>query len=106
VAPSPALLELPEQGLSIMRFWFSVPFIRRTRIGISVSDREIARALAPKRVTAKEREQRAAEIEKHAQDFAKRWTPFVSWIVVIVFLAVIVFWAAVICMIVWRWYLT
>jgi len=32
-----------------MRIWFSLPFIRRTRIGISVSDREIARAFQTKK---------------------------------------------------------
>ena len=86
-----------------MRFWFSVPFIRRTRIGISVLDREIARAFTPKPVTAKEREQRAVEDakrEEYAQALARRWTPFASWVVVITF------WVAVVCMIVWKWYLT
>jgi len=38
-----------------MRFWLSVPFLRRTRIGISVSDQEIARAFQAKkeRITAR-----------------------------------------------------
>jgi hypothetical protein len=45
-----------------MRFWISVPFVRRTRIGFSVSDREIARAFAKKPPpTAEEIAQRALE---------------------------------------------
>lgn len=76
-----------------MRFWFSMPFIRRTRIGISVSDREIARAFHAKPVTEDEQKQHAAkeaEIEARAQAFAKRWTPFVNWFIVTAFVVVVV----------------
>jgi hypothetical protein len=59
-----------------MRFWFSMPFIRRTRIGVSVSDREIERAFHARPLTAAERDQRAqeeAELDARAQAIAKRW---------------------------------
>ncbi len=32
-----------------MRFWFSFPFIGRTRLGVSVSDQELRRAFANRR---------------------------------------------------------
>ena len=76
-----------------MRFWLSIPFIRRTRIGISVSDREIAHAIRRRVPTAKEREQRAAEeaeIEARAQALAKRWAPFVGWIIIITYVAIVI----------------
>jgi hypothetical protein len=72
-----------------MRFWFSVPFIRRTRIGISVSDREIARAFHRNPPTPTEMEQRAIEeaiVDAKSKAFAARWSPwvaFVMWVIIL-----------------------
>lgn len=108
-----------------MRFWLSTPIFRRTRIGVSVSDREIARVFRARPVTVVsgihldeignrldvgryygepdadycERIQEA-EREARAQAFAKRWTPFVNWFIVISFVAF------VISMLVWGQYLS
>ena len=72
-----------------MRFWFSVPFLSRTRIGISVSDREIARALTPKRLTAEERsarEHKEAELDAWAKTKADKWAPLVTIAMLVIIL--------------------
>jgi hypothetical protein len=68
-----------------MRFWISIPFIHRTRIGLSVSDTEIARAFRRRTLTAEEQrareEQRAAleaALDAKAQAFAEKWAPLVA----------------------------
>jgi type II secretory pathway component PulF len=88
---------LANLGNKKMRLWLSLPFIGKTRIGFSVSDREIARAFSRKPVTAEEREKRAqeeAEINAKAQAFAERWTPIVSNLILIG-AAVLVIWLVV-----------
>jgi hypothetical protein len=87
-----------------MRFWISIPFVKHTRIGISVSDREIAQAFTPKPMTPEELEQRAqkeAELEAWAKATADKWAPFVSNVILIAAVAavVIVIWLPVLFMI-------
>lgn len=88
-----------------MRFWFSLPFIGRTRIGVSVSDREIAQALNPKPLTAKEAraaiERKAAELEQraarqaewdaYAKATADKWAPFVVDAIMVTAIVAVVF---------------
>jgi hypothetical protein len=72
-----------------MRIWFSIPFIKRTRIGFSVSDQELRRAfrgVPSPRLT----EEQQAEIERKSQAFAKRWTPFVSKVIVVLIVIALV----------------
>jgi hypothetical protein len=81
-----------------MRFWISVPFIKHTRLGISVSDREIARAFRdPPRLTPAQRAAiekaevlEAAEADRRAQAFAARWTKPVTKVIVMIIQAVAV----------------
>jgi hypothetical protein len=74
-----------------MRFWFSIPFLGRTRIGFSVSDRELRRHFPrrPLRLRATPEEQ--AEIDRKAQAFAKRWAPFVAAVIKIILISIAVF---------------
>jgi hypothetical protein len=64
-----------------MRFWILIPFVKHTRLGISASDREIARAfrsVQPARLTDAER----AEIDRKAEAFSKKWAPAVTWTII------------------------
>jgi hypothetical protein len=79
-----------------MRFWRSIPFIGRTRIGFSLSDREIARAFRRRTLTAEEQDQRAAEqaeIDAKAKAFAERWAPLVSNAILIAAVVIVIWWA-------------
>jgi hypothetical protein len=60
-----------------MRLWHSFPFLGRTRIGFSVSDREIARAFRALDTPILTGAEKAA-IDRRAQEFAKAWAPAVS----------------------------
>jgi hypothetical protein len=64
-----------------VRFWLSLPFIGRTRIGFSVSTQEIERAFRRRKPTGAEIEQRAAleaALDAKAQAFAEKWAPLVA----------------------------
>jgi hypothetical protein len=76
-----------------MRFWISVPFIHRTRIGFSVSTQEIERAFAQKPLTAEEKARRAAEkreLDAYAKAVADRWAPVVADAIIIGAIAAVV----------------
>ena len=78
--------------MPIMRFWLSVPFIRRTRIGVSVSDREIERALHRREPTAEELNKRAIEeavLDAKSKAIAARWSPWVAFVIWVIILWVI-----------------
>jgi hypothetical protein len=73
--------------------WLSIPFIGRTRIGFSLSDREIARAFRRRTLAAEEQDQRAAEeaeIYARAKAFAERWAPIVSNLILVAAVLVVI----------------
>jgi type VI protein secretion system component VasF len=71
-------------------FWISFPCIGRTRVGFSVSSRELRRAF-PRlpRQTPEQRAREQAEIDRKAKAFAKRWTPLATIVIWLVILAVL-----------------
>jgi hypothetical protein len=72
-----------------MRFWLSLPFIGRTRLGISVSDREL-RKVFHAAAFAEPTPEELAKIDAQARAFARRWTKPVTRVIVIIIEATVV----------------